>query len=93
MGKWKELKSTWPITATAITKRNIDDKEILITKKVLLAYKKGLFSIKNHLLTTKKDLLTQNKRTAKSYGKFSRQIATANSCGKFPRKRTMAKWL
>ena len=49
----------WPITATAITKRNIVNKEMLINKKVLLTYKKGLLSIQKDLLTKKKDLLTQ----------------------------------
>ena len=49
----------WPITATAITKRNTVNKENLTNKKVLLTCKKGLLSYKQDLLTfTKKDLLT-----------------------------------
>ena len=54
----------WPITATAITKRNTVNKENLTNKKVLLTYKSGLLSYKQDLLTyTKKDLLTNTKKT------------------------------
>ena len=73
--------------ATAITKRNAVNKEILKNKKILLTYKKDLLSIKKNLVTKKKDLVTQekvclhtqNKPTANSYGKFSRQIAAEKS--------------
>ena len=79
----------WPITATAKTKRNTVNKEILINKKVLFTYKKGLLSNKKDLLTKKKDLLTQKKGllacTKQTHGKFSWQIATAKSHGKLSR--------
>ena len=59
----------WPITATAITKRNTVNKEIIINKKTF-AHK---LSIKKDLFTKKKDLLTQKKRFAyipkQTYGK------------------------
>ena len=63
----------WPITATAITKRNTVNKENLTNKKVLLTYKQDL------LTYTEKDLLTNTN------GKYPRQTPTANSCGKFLR--------
>ena len=67
----------WPITSTTVTKRNTVKKENLTNKKVFLTYKKGLLPYKQDLLTcTKKDLL--------AYIKNPRQIATANSHGKFP---------
>ena len=67
----------WPITATAITKRNTINKENITNKKVLLTYKKGLLSYKQDLPTyTKNDLLTNTN------GKYPRQIAMANSYGK-----------
>ena len=73
----------WPITATAITKRNTINKENITNKKVLLTYKKGLLSYKQDLLTyTKKQFAYKYKRqivTANNHGKFSRQIPTANS--------------
>ena len=92
--KWqKELKSIrflrWPITATALTKRNTVNKENLTNQKVLLTYKKGLLPYKQDLLIyTKKYSLTYTKNprqilTANSHGKFLRQIATANSPDKF----------
>ena len=65
----------WPITAMAITKMNIINKENLINKKVSLTSKKGLLPYKQDLLTyTKKDLLT--------FTKTSRQITTENNHGK-----------
>ena len=75
----------WPITATAITKRNTANKEIIINKKTF-AHK---LSIKKDLFTKKKDLLTQ-KPTANNQGKLSRQIAMVNSCRNFPRQIAMA---
>ena len=84
----------WPITATAITKRNTVNKEILINKKIfLLTFKKGLlFHLKKICLQRKRIyshikkvcLHTENKPAVNSHRKFSRQTATANSCGKFP---------
>ena len=84
----------WPITATAITKGNTINKEILINEKNLLTYKKDLHSIKNDLFTKKRIfshrkkvfLHKQNKPTANSHVKFSWQIAMPNSDGKFPEK-------
>ena len=66
----------WPITATAITKRNTIDKENLTNKNVSLTCKKGL-------LPYKQDLLTYTKKYSLTYPKNPRQIATANSHGKF----------
>lgn len=40
----------WPITATAITKKNTVNKENPTNKEVLLTYKKGLLSYKQDLL-------------------------------------------
>ena len=63
----------WPITTTAITKRNIINKENLTNKKVSLTSKKSLLPYKQDLLSyTKKDLLTN----------IPRHIATTNSHGK-----------
>ena len=64
----------WPITTTTITSRNTFNKKSPTNEKVLLTHKKSLLQ---DLLKCKKDLLT--------YTKNLRQIATANSCGKFPR--------
>ena len=80
-------KVQWPITGTAITKKNTVKNEILINKKkVLLSYKEGLLSIKKSLLTKKKNSLTQKKGlftyTKQTHGKYSRQIAAANPHGK-----------
>ena len=64
----------WPITTTAITRRNTVNKENLTNQKVLHTYKKGLPPYKQDLLTyTKKDSLI--------YTKNPRQIPTANSRG------------
>ena len=61
-----------------ITRRNTVNKENLTNQKVLHTYKKGLPPYKQDLLTyTKKNLLINTKNL--------RQIATANSSGKFPR--------
>ena len=68
----------WPITATAITKRNTVNKVNLTNQKALLTYKRGL-------LPYKQDLLTYTKKYSLTYTKNPRQIATANSRGKFPR--------
>ena len=68
----------WPITATAITKRNTVNKEIIINKKTF-AHK---LSIKKDLFTKKKDLLTQKKRFAYIHKTNPRQITKANSHGK-----------
>ena len=65
----------WPITTTAITKRNTINKENFINQKVLLTYKKGL-------LRYKQDLLTYARKYSLTYTKNPRQIATANSHGK-----------
>ena len=79
----------WPITATGIRKRNTVNKENLTNQKILLTYKKGLLSYKQDLLTyTKKysPTYTKNPRqiaTANSHGKFLRQILAVNSHGKF----------
>ena len=81
----------WPITSTTITSRITVNKENLTNQKVLYTYKKGLPPYKQDLLTyTKKDSLiyTKNPRqtpAANSHSKFSWQLATANSGGKFPR--------
>ena len=45
----------WPITATAITKKNTVNKENPTNKKVLLTYKKGLLSYKQDLLINTND--------------------------------------
>ena len=69
----------WPITATTITRRSTVNKENLTNQKVLQTYEKGLPPYKQDLLTyTKKDSLI--------YTKNPLQIATANSCSKFPRR-------
>ena len=81
----------WPRTSTAITKRNIVNKENFTNKKVLLTYKKDLLPYKQDLLTYIKNICLQiqknprQRATSNSCGKFSRHIATANSCSKFPR--------
>ena len=78
----------WPITTTAITKRNTVNKENFINQKVLLTYKKGFLPYKQDLLTyIKKYSLTYTKNprqilTANSQDKFLRQILTVNSRGK-----------
>ena len=65
----------WPITATAITKRNTVNKENLTNQKVLFTYKKGL-------LPYKQDLLIYTKKYSLTYTKNPRQIPAANSRGK-----------
>ena len=90
-----------------ITRRNTVNKENLTNQKGLHTYEKGLPPYKQDLLIyTKKDSLiyTKNPRqngdskfsrqiaTANSCGKFSLQIATANSCGKFPRQIQYRRW-
>ena len=90
---WKSTCVRWPITATAITKRNSVNEEILGNKKSFACIlKKVCFQIKKICLQRKRIcsnrkvcLHTQNKPTANSCGKFPRQIATANSHGKTPR--------
>ena len=72
-------KLRWPIAATAITKRNTVNKEILTNKKVLLTYKKGLLSYKQDLLTYTKRICLQIQN---NHGKFLRPILAANSHGK-----------
>lgn len=74
----------WPITATAISKRNTLIKRILIKSIVSLTRKKDLLSFKKGLSTKKKDLHTQ-KTGLPTYTKNQRQIPTADSCSKFPR--------
>ena len=56
----------WPITATAITKRNTFNKENLTNQKVLLTYKKGLLPYKQDLLIYKKSIRL---RIQKTHGK------------------------
>ena len=69
----------WPITITAITRRNTVNKENLTNQKVLRTYRKGLPPYKQNLLIyTKKDSLIYIQKN-------KRQIATANSHNKFPR--------
>ena len=70
-----------------ITRRNTVNKENVTNQKVLHTYEKGLPPYKQDLLIyTKKDsfIYTKNPRQ-NGDSKFSRQIATANSCGKFSR--------
>ena len=64
----------WPITATAIAKRNTVNKEILRNKWGLLSLKKGLVTKKKDLLTQKEGLLTYAKKKPQK----TRQILTAN---------------
>ena len=59
-----------------MTRRNIVNKENLTNQEVLLTYKKGL-------LPHKQDLLTHTKNYSLTYTKNPRQIASANSHGKF----------
>ena len=69
----------WPITTTAIARRNTVNKENLTSQKVLRTYRKGLPPYKQNLLIyTKKDSLIYIQKN-------KRQIATANSHNKFPR--------
>ena len=79
------------ITTMIITRRNTVNKENVTNQKVLHTYEKGLPPYKQDLLIyTKKDShrYTKNPRqiaTANSHGRFLRQIPTANSHRKFPR--------
>ena len=69
----------WPITITAITRRNTVNKENLTNQKVLRTYRKGLPPYKQNLLIyTKKDSLIYIQKN-----KRRRQILTANSHDKF----------
>ena len=70
----------WPITFTAITKRNTVNKEILINKKKFCSHLKKVCSHRKKFW-----LHTQNKPTANSHDIQLRQILTANSHGKKPR--------
>ena len=70
----------WPITATAISKRNTLIKRILIKSIVSLTCKKDLLSFKKGLFTKKIDLHT-HETALLTYRKNLRQIPTANSCG------------
>ena len=85
----------WPVTATAITKRNTVNKEILTNKKKFYSHMINVcFQLKKICLQRKMIcshrkkvcLHTQNKSTANSCGKFPRQkprqMAAANSHGK-----------
>ena len=73
-------------------KEHTVNKENLTNKKLLLAHKKGFLLYKQYLLTyTKKRFASIYKKprqlaTANSCGKFLLQIPTENSRGKFPRK-------
>ena len=68
-------KLRWPITATAITKRNTNKKFCSYIKKVCFHINKICSHIQKNIRL----------RIQKTHGKFLRQIPTANSCGKFSR--------
>ena len=84
----------WPITATAIAKRNTVKNQILLNKKRFCSrIKKVCFQLKKVCLQRKEIrshrkkvcVHTQNKPTANSCGKSPRQKATAKNCVKSPR--------
>ena len=59
----------WPITATAITKRNTINKENITNKKVLLTYKKGLLSYKQKICPHIQKTICLQIQTANTHGK------------------------
>ena len=73
----------WPITATAIAKRNTVNKEDL-TKKFCSRIKKVCFHINKICLHVEKQICL-HVQPANTHGKFLRQILAANSHGKFLR--------
>ena len=73
----------WLVTATKITKRNTIDKENFTNKKVWLT-KTVCFHINKICSHIQKRISLYIKKT-NGNSKFSRQIATSNSCGKFLR--------
>ena len=87
----------WPITFTAITKRNTVNKEILINKKKFCSHLKKVCShrkkfwlhTQNKPTANSHDIQLRQIPTANSHGKFPRQKATANSCGKSPTQKAM----
>ena len=73
----------WPITVTAIAKRNTVNKENL-TKKFCSRIKKVCFHI-NKICSHVEKQICLHVQPANTHGKFLRQILAANSHGKFLR--------
>lgn len=76
------LYSTVATTATAKTKRNTVNKEILKNKKKCSHRRKVYFQFKKDFYTKKKDFLTQKRGLPYMHKKIPWQIATTNSHGK-----------
>lgn len=85
------LYSTVATTATAKTKRNTVNKEILKNKKNARIEERYTFNLKKIFIQTKR-IFSHKKEvcftcTKKSHGKQPRQILTEKSHGKFPRQK------